>query len=212
VTDVSFSVGGTYTLELSAFDGDVTSTDTVVVTVQDLPVVLERAITTSNDDVEQGPVKVDRSSMSIELGTDGAVNQIVGLRFEDVAIPRGAVIWSAHLQFTTVRTATIPTQLRICGEASDDAAPFNPAHSILRRPATKADVAWAPAAWRTLQEAGPNQRTPNLKSIVQEITSRPGWNAGNSMVLEITGTGCRTAASFEKSPTSAAKLIVTYRQ
>jgi len=47
---------------------------------------------------------------------------------------------------------------------------------------------------------------------VQEITSRPGWSAGNSMVLEITGTGSRTATSYEKKPNAAAKLIVTYRQ
>ena len=211
-TDVSFSVAGSYTLELSAFDGDVTSSDTVVVTVQDLPVTLERTITSGNDDVEQGPVKVDRSSRFLEMGTDGAVSQVVGLRFQDVAIPRGAVIWSAHLQFTSERTATIPTQLRICGEASDNAAPFNPAHSILSRPATNAAVFWAPAAWRIVQEAGADQRSPNLKSIVQEITSRPGWSAGNSMVLEITGTGSRTATSYEKKPTAAAKLIVTYRQ
>ena len=210
VTDVTFSVAGSYTLELSAFDGEFTSTDTVVVTVQDLPVTLELAIATGTDDAEQEPMKVERSSKSIEMG-DGTVNQVVGLRFHGVAIPRGAAISSAHVQFTTDMISSIPTQLRISGEASDDAAPFQSrSNNISGRPATKADVSWAPAAWRVRQEAGPNQRTPNLKSIVQEITSRPGWKDGNSMVLKITGTGSRTATSFEKRPAGAARLIVTY--
>ena len=214
VTDISFSVAGSYTLELSAFDGELTSADTVDVTVQDLPVILELPITTGNDDVEQTLTKVDRSSKSLEMVMDGTMSQVVGLRFQGVTIPRGAAISSAYVQFTTERVTLTPTpaQLRISGEASDNAAAFNPAHSISSRPATRAAVAWAPAAWKIPHEEGPDQRTPNLKGIVQEVTSRPGWNPGNSMVLTITGTGCRTATSYEKKRTSAAKLVVTYHE
>ena len=211
VTDVWFSVAGSYTLELSAFDGALTSTDTVVVTVQELPVILERAITTGNDDVEQQPNRLDRSGKTLEMVTDSSVNQVIGLRFEDVAIPRGAVISSAHVQFAAEKVSSIPTQLSISGEASDSAAPFQPrSNQVSGRPTTRADVAWAPAAWKIIHEEGPNQCTPNLNRIVQEITSRPGWNAGNSIVLKISGTGCRIATSYEKRPSGAAKLIVTY--
>ena len=207
VTDIAFSVAGSYTLELSAFDGEFTSTDTVVVTVQDLPVILERSITTGNDDAAQELTKIDRSSKLIEMGADG----IVGLRFQDIAIPRGAVISSAHVQFTTDKISQVPTKLLICGEASDNAAPFQLRYNnISSRPSTNAAVSWSTAAWRLHQETGPNQRTPNLRGIVQEITNRPDWNAGNSIVLKVSGTGSRTVTSFEKRSTSAAKLIVTY--
>jgi hypothetical protein len=212
VTDISFSVAGSYTLELSAFDGEFTSTDMVVVTVQQIPVVFERAITNGNDDIEQAPGKVDRSSKTIEMVMEASASQVVGLRFQDVAIPRGAAISSAYVQFTTEKITSTPTKLSIAGEASDDAAPFQTSSDISSRAATKAWVTWAPAAWRTLRESGPDQRTPNLHRIVQEITDRPGWKPGNSIALTITGTGCRTATSWEKRRTEAAKLVVTYHQ
>jgi hypothetical protein len=61
-----------------------------------------------------------------------------------------------------------------------------------------------------LNEAGPNQRTPNLASIVQEIMNRPGWIPGNAIVLVITGTGTRTAIAYDRTPAAAAKLIVNH--
>ena len=58
---------------------------------------------------------------------------------------------------------------------------------------------------------GPNQRTPNLASIVQEIVSRPGWSPGNAIALVITGTGTRIAVAYDDSPALAAKLVVHYQ-
>jgi hypothetical protein len=142
---------------------------------------------------------------------DGTVSQVVGLRFTSVAIPMGAVITSAHLQFTTEKVTSIPTQLSIVGQASDNASPFQTAlASISSRPDTTASVAWAPAPWTVVGQAGLDQRTPNLASIVQEITSRAGWVSGNAMVFVITGTGCRTATSYNRNRAAAPKLVVSY--
>ena len=33
--------------------------------------------------------------------------------------------------------------------------------------------------------------------MIQEIVSRPGWSSGNALVLIVTGTGTRTAKSFD---------------
>ncbi|HEX6810456.1 MAG TPA: hypothetical protein VF384_02430 [Planctomycetota bacterium] len=139
------------------------------------------------------------------------VTQVIGLRFAGVAIPRGAVITSAHLQFTTEKATTGPAQLAIGGEASDNATAFGTTlRNISYRADTTASVAWSPAPWTLAGQAGPDQRTPSLSGIVQEITSRPGWNAGNAMVFAITGTGTRTATSYNKNRQRAPKLIVTY--
>lgn len=46
-------------------------------------------------------------------------------------------------------------------------------------------------------------------SIVREIVARPGWSAGNALVVIITGTGKRTAEAFDG--TFAPVLHVTYR-
>ncbi|HEX6813105.1 MAG TPA: hypothetical protein VF384_15895, partial [Planctomycetota bacterium] len=211
ITDASFSAAGIYTLRLSGSDGLLTRTDSVTVTV-DAAGSIVRAIAASSDDAEEGPTAVNRTSSDLEMGIDGTVSQVVGLRFTNLTIPAGAVITSAYVQFTCDEATTDPTQLTIAGQDSDDAATFaNTALNISSRPLTTATVAWAPASWTTANEAGPNQRTPNLASAVQEITSRPGWFSGNAIVFVITGTGTRIASAFDDGAAVAAQLIVTYQ-
>ena len=52
-------------------------------------------------------------------------------------------------------------------------------------------------AWQTLEAAGPEQLTPNLAQVLQEVVDRPGWASGNALTVIITGIGRRTAESFE---------------
>ena len=213
-TIVSFSAVGSYTCQLSAFDGALTTTDTVVVAVQppSTSTVVERTISISQDDAEESPTTVNRSSTDLELVVDGALTQVVGIRFQNIAIPPSAVITSAHVQFTTNEAKSTATQLTIAGQASDNAPGFlTSAANISSRTRTTATVAWTPVPWTIVNEAGPNQRTPDLASIVQEIVNRPGWGYGNAMVFVITGTGCRTASAYDHSPAVAAKLTVNYQ-
>ncbi|HEX6811553.1 MAG TPA: hypothetical protein VF384_08015, partial [Planctomycetota bacterium] len=214
-TNATFSLAGSYTLQLSASDSEITRTDTVVVTVQTPPPAsgtFERAIANSDDDAEEAPGSVNRTSTDLELVVDGAENQTVGLRFQNVAIPVGSFVTSAYVQFTTDETSTTPTELTIAGHATDNAPTFTAtAGNISSRPRTTATVAWAPASWTVGNEAGPNQRTPNLRSIVQEITNRAGWGSGNAIAFVITGTGSRIASAWDDDPAVAPKLVVTYQ-
>lgn len=59
-------------------------------------------------------------------------------------------------------------------------------------------------------EVDPDQRTPDLSSIVQEIMDRPGWSGGNSLVIIITGTGEWVAESYNGDPRGAPLLHVEY--
>ncbi|HZN41543.1 MAG TPA: hypothetical protein VFD82_22245 [Planctomycetota bacterium] len=209
-TDVSFSAVGSYTLELSGFDGEFTSTDTVVVTVRPVFTV-ERAIISGNDDAEQKGTKVDLKNGTLEMVLNGGVNQLVGYRFASLTIPAGAVIMSANIQFTTETATTTGTQLFIAGQASDNALTFQgQANNISLRPVTAARVTWQPLSWTVVGQAGDNQRTPNLKNVVQEITNRPGWVSGNAMAFVVSGSGLRVASSYNKNRNRAAKLVVTY--
>ena len=52
-------------------------------------------------------------------------------------------------------------------------------------------------------EAGPDQQTPNIAAVVQEIVNRSGWSNGNSLVIIIYGTGERTAESYDGNPAAA---------
>jgi hypothetical protein len=47
--------------------------------------------------------------------------------------------------------------------------------------------------------------------VIQEIVNRPGWTAGNSLVLIVTGTGERVAESFDGEADAAPLLHVEYR-
>jgi len=214
VTDVTFSVVGSYTLQLSANDGQYTVNDTVVVTVTSTPTggTVERTIAASGDDAEEQTSSVSLTGSDIELGVDGSNSQTVGLRFTNLTIPPGATISSAFIQFAADEVKVDPTSLTFAGLAADNAPVFaNTALNISSRPRTTATVAWAPVPWTVINEVGPNEKTPDLASIVQQIVSRPGWASGNAMGFVVTGTGTRTAVAFDTSPTIAAKLIVNYQ-
>ncbi len=72
-------------------------------------------------------------------------------------------------------------------------------------------MSWNPVAWTTKGEAGPDQQTPDIASIIQEIVNPLGWSSGNSLVIIITGTGQRTAESFDGDQNGAPLLHVEYR-
>jgi hypothetical protein len=133
------------------------------------------------------------------------------MRFTGVTIPQGSAIVNAWVQFKVDETGFSATSVNVQGQAADNPLTFTTAaNNITLRPRTVASVNWVPAPWTVLGEAGPAQRTPNLASVIQEIVSQPGWLSGNSLVLIITGTGKRTAESFNGDAAGAALLHVEY--
>lgn len=170
----------------------------------------------SNDDAEQvlpNDVAVLNGN-NLDLADDNNVPsqpQLVGIRFPNIGIPRGATIVSANVQFTASQTATAPSTLTLRGQAADDAPSFSATNGNLSgRPLTTASAAWSPPGWNP-GDAGPGQLTTNLSSIVSEIILRPGWKAGNAMVLIISGVGHRAAVSFDSNPARAPQLNLVYR-
>jgi pectate lyase len=136
---------------------------------------------------------------------------VVGIRFNGVSVPPGAAILEAHIQFQVDETGSGATSLILEGEAVDTAAPFLAATGdISARPSTAAYVAWSPVPWLTVGEAGPDQQTPDLSPILQEIVDRPGWSSGNALVVILTGTGKRVAEAFDGDVNGAPLLRVRY--
>jgi hypothetical protein len=110
-------------------------------------------------------------------------------------------------------TSSEVTSLLIEGEDTDDAPGFtSTANDISSRTRTLADVSWSPAAWNTVGQAGADQRTPDISSVIQEIVERAGWSNGNSLVVIITGAGQRLAESYEGDQAGAPLLHVEYSQ
>ena len=175
--------------------------------------VLNVKIATGSDDVEErvsadrGAGSVSRSSGDLELVQDRST-QAVGLRFGGVAVPQGAVIKHAYVQFTADETNAEATSLTLHGEAAENAAPFTSSkYNVSSRKKTKASVVWRPAPWK-VGARGPDQKTPDIAPIVREIVSGPGWKSGNALALTVTGSGKRVAEAYEGN--AAASLHVEY--
>ena len=151
----------------------------------------------AEEKVESG--STDWLSSDLELGSEGnttSSRQIVGLRFQGVSIPQGATITNAYIEFTADEIADPVTNLVIVGEDHDNAPAFQDLPSEMAgRTTTTASVAWDNVpAWGSVGETGVKQQTPDVKTIVQEIVNRSGWE-GNAIVFLITGTGKRVAES-----------------
>ncbi|MCI0582611.1 MAG: hypothetical protein L0227_06895, partial [Chloroflexi bacterium] len=214
-TTVTFYAAGTYVLRLTADDGELFLADDVVVSVTGSvgEQVAEIAIAAGSDDAEQyqSSGNVSLGSSDIELTFDNGGHQTVGLRFQGVQVPRFASVLDAFVQFTVDEPNTGATVLTIQGESDDDAATFvSVPLDISSRPRTLAEVVWLPPPWPDEDVSTPDQRTPNLAPIIEEIVSRPEWSAGNALALIVRGTGERTAISYEKDPSAAAVLHIVY--
>ncbi len=161
--------------------------------------IIETSVSTGTDDAEESAAgAVNLASTDLELVYDSGSNQTVGMRFANMPVLAAARILSAWVQFRTDEVWSGAVDLLIRGETGDDARSFNTtAYNISTRPRTAAAVAWSPAPWTVVNEAGPNQRTPDLAAVIQEIVDRPGWAPGQALALIITGAGRRTADSFD---------------
>jgi hypothetical protein len=148
-------------------------------------------IAVSSDDAEQENDKMDSlHDDDIDAGWEGDPEDrnilTAGLRFRDIALPQGAVIDSAFLILHSHEGKSVEdvAKLTIVGDANDNAPTFTIDSLIDKRARTVANVRWTVAEeWKIWQP----YRTPDLKSIVQEIVNRPGWKSGNALAFIILG-------------------------
>jgi hypothetical protein len=175
---------------------------------------LNSQVSASSDDAEENTAtgKINRGSSDLELVDQGALLQLVGMRFNSLSIPQGATISNASIQFQTDETHSGITNLLIEGQATENALTFTNANAnISTRDRTNAIIEWDPKSWTIVGETGRNQQTPNIKSVIQEIIERPGWTSGNSLVIIISGSGQRAAESFNGDAGAAPVLHVEYQ-
>ena len=168
---------------------------------------IELQVSSGSDDAEErtDTGAVSLTSQDLELVRDAA-NQIVGVRFTNVEIPRAGVIKDACLEFVTDEANDEPTTLLIEGEAADDAAPFVAnAGNLHARARTAANTSWTPYGWSTI---GKPRQTPDISAVIQEIVDRPGWQSGNALVFLISGTGKRVVTSYDGDPDDAPRLLL----
>ena len=214
LTTASFPAEGAYLLRLTASDGELTASDEVTIVVDasggSVTTVESRAKAKTDDAEERntGLLYVYNSELDLVYNRG---NQAVGVRFSGLNIPQGAKIVRASVQFKTARATSDDCTLVIAAENVDNALPFLPVRkNISSRPRTTATVQWSPAPWYIRGETGADQQTPDLAPVIQQVVDRAGWSRGNAIVIIITGSGRRIAASYDGDRAGAPLLHVEY--
>lgn len=190
----SYAAAGTYTVTLTATNafGSDTETKTNYITVTNGGSV-SVTISNGNDDVEEWKEAADpdygdlyMTSSDLEIGNDAGWEQYVGLRFQNISVPQGAIITNAKIRFRADESDAFSSQMNIyiAGEDVDSASQFNNSSqfNLSGRTFTTNQYTWAIGtvpAW----SSGNIYDTPNISTVIQEIVNRPGWSLGNAMVF-----------------------------
>ncbi len=189
--------------------------------------IVEVRVVATNDDAEETVVGggMSRTSSDLELGYEGVFDpgnlQIIGVRFTGVGIPKDVTIRKAWVQFTADDINNDyhipPVSLVIEGELSPDPVDFSSGNpNISSRATTTASEVWDIPQWMAPYLGGPDERTPDISSIIQEIIDQDGWAAGNAMVVILKDNpanpsqGTREAESVNEDIAVAPLLHIEY--
>ncbi|SVC42406.1 uncharacterized protein METZ01_LOCUS295260, partial [marine metagenome] len=177
-------------------------------------------IASSGDDAEQyadsyAGSRVDTVSNDLVLGADPQNgSQTVGLRFTAVEVPKGVTVKEAHIEFRAKGTSTGAADYTIKAVNVGNVGPIqNRTDAITDVATTTASASWSLSGanaeddWDT---PGAEHLTPDLTAVVQEVVNRTDWSSQNNMGFVISGTGTRTAESFDSDPSKAPRLVIKY--
>lgn len=164
---------------------------------------LSYRIEEGKDDAQQNTANgtVSLTGNALALGDND--KSLVALRFNGIEIPKGTPIVDAYIQFSVHKTndSTGNNSMQISVEDADNSAAFASTDQNLSNRTSLGNIAWnINTSWKsTVHERGKNQRTPNLKELVQQIVNKEGWKKGNSISFLLKGDGLRNAISYEGS-------------
>ena len=148
----------------------------------------ESGVDVSNNDGEYEGDPVDKMfDDDLDMGWEGEDNNQVMttfLRFVNVTIPQGSVVDSAYLYIYAHEDEVDPAYITAYAEGVDNSAAFVDTELYSQRTKTTASVAWdITENWTMWQQ----YKSPDFKTIVQEVINRPGWTYGNALTLFLQG-------------------------
>lgn len=203
---MTFVIGGIGSRTARAYESSASKAPRLIVTFIKNPDEIKLAVPVkiSTDDMEEAADgSLDDGSSDLEI-VEESTNQVIGLRFQDIHVPKGAKIVDAYVQFTVDEIKDSknrdPFNVKIQAENAVNSATFNSAlnYDVSSRTKTQTDVIWKDIPkWAAEGLAGEGQRTPNISALIQEIVNKDEWTSGNAISLILSGTGTRTAESFE---------------
>ncbi|MDN4503876.1 PilC/PilY family type IV pilus protein [Alteromonadaceae bacterium BrNp21-10] len=145
---------------------------------------------------------------------EGTVTHTTGLRFEQLQIPRGAVITEAYVRLTSDDYNASAADISFYGELTGNGSQFTAAaNNMSGRSKTVTRIDWnTDNDWPSTNE---QFNTPDISAILQEIVNRSDWCGGNALNLIIEGTGLSGGAtryikSYDEGQGLGAELVVAY--
>jgi hypothetical protein len=155
---------------------------------------------------------MDNAGLAIGDSASTAFDWVSIFRMQ-LFVPRGATINNATMLVRADGAYSVALTAKIYALASDDAVMPASAAAFTSAAKTTASVSWALTAWT----AGDPFATPNVATVVQEVTDRAGWDAGNYIAMVIGdnaagwgGVDNRRLISSYDTPALAAQLAVDY--
>lgn len=176
-------------------------------------------ISSSSDDAyekESNSRIVTDDHLKIPQRDTGSSKRVVTrLRFKDLAIPTGAIIESASIEFEVDTYKDGDLSVIVQAEDADSAPELSAVNGwISGRPVVANPVVWNISDnedWSSNTKVS----TPDLSSHVQAVVNRSGWQADNDIAFIIqsngNNSGYRQFESYDKETPAAPKLRVVYK-
>lgn len=142
--------------------------------------------------------------------------QVAFLRFAGLPIPPQAKILEARIQFACKFTNGGNEKKEVFSsievEAADHSEPIASVDFVSRE-RLKPAIAWTVPWWTVVGERGPDQCTPDLSPLVQQVVNRPGWKK-DSAITFLFHNGARRSAwgTLKASKPKQPQLTIRYRE
>jgi len=184
----TYSTLGNYTVALTASNpfGSNTETKFDYVNVNSGSGSVSVSVIDGDDDAEEDRTgnsigDMSRNSGGLDIGNQGGVKQYVGIRFQNIIVPQGAVISNAKLIFTARANDDEIMSISIDQENSGNTLTFsNDYDDISDRILTGNPIVYAPEAWVKNQ----TYASTDISQLIQEIVDVGGnWESGNAMTF-----------------------------
>lgn len=178
----------------------------------DIGVSIFSPMAAGSDDSEGVGAVYNNASASLRFGKN--VSDLkVGMRFRNINLPAGAIIYSAFIGFTcdSSRAAqTVTVSMR--GEKSAAPLTYGAGENFTARTLTTAVKLWTPAPSWTVDAQYPSGA---LTSIVQELVNAYGAYVNGVMAFQIVNSGSaspnfQSAYSYDANPLKAPVLYIRY--
>ena len=181
-------------------------------------------VTTWEERVASGPddgywddmMSFDNSSANTLVSTDEYGSQVESsfFRFASVEVPKDSTITEATLELIMASGASYSFDMAVKGEDVDDSTQYeDPSHMPGDATDTTASVTWTGSGSWAADEV---VQSPDIKTIITEITGRSGWSSGNALTLRLFYMGLSgqdesySFKTYDSSSSVAAKLTIKY--